>query len=75
MFEKRKLKRAIEECTEEIEMLELKRMRSQTALLDALLDHQEPLEVDKEYYRIYSTLIQKEREKLCKLKEELAELK
>lgn len=74
MTKRRELLRAIEDCAEEIEMLELKRMRSQSALLDALLEHQEPLEVDREYYRIYSTLIAKEREKLIQLKKELAEL-
>ena len=74
MSKKRQLKKAIEECSEEIEMLELKRMRSQSALLDALLAHEEPLEVDREYYRIYTSLIKHEREKLAKLKEELANL-
>ena len=46
---KRELKKAIEECSQEIEMLELKRMRSQSALLDAILEKEEPLEVDREY--------------------------
>lgn len=74
MSKKKQLKRDIEACSEEIEMLELKRMRSQSALLDALLAHEEPLEIDREYYRIYTTLIKHEREKLVKLKEELANL-
>ena len=74
MTKRRQLIRAIEDCSEEIEMLELKRMRSQSALLDALLEHREPLEVDREYYRIYSALIVKEREKLLTLKKELADL-
>lgn len=55
-------------------MLELKRMRSQSALLDAILDKEEPLEVDREYYRVYSALIRQEREKLAALREELAKL-
>jgi len=71
---KRELKKAIEECSQEIEMLELKRMRSQSALLDAILDKEEPLEVDREYYRVYSALIRQEREKLAALREELAKL-
>lgn len=74
MSKKRELKKAIEECSQEIEMLELKRMRSQSALLDAILDKQEPLEVDREYYRVYSGLIKQEREKLAGLREELAKL-
>lgn len=74
MSKKRELKKAIEECSQEIEMLELKRMRSQSALLDAILDKQEPLEVDREYYRVYSGLIKQEREKLAQLREELAKL-
>ena len=74
MSKKRELKKTIEECSQEIEMLELKRMRSQSALLDAILDKQEPLEVDREYYRVYSALIRQEREKLAALREELAKL-
>lgn len=74
MSKKRELKKAIEECSQEIEMLEIKRMRSQSALLDAILEKEEPLEVDREYYRIYSTLIRQEREKLAKLRQELANL-
>ena len=74
MSKKRELKKAIEECSQEIEMLELKRMRSQSALLDAILDKEEPLEVDREYYRVYSALIRQEREKLAVLREELAKL-
>ena len=74
MSKKRELKKAIEECSQEIEMLELKRMRSQSALLDAILDKEEPLEVDREYYRVYSALIRQEREKLAALREEPAKL-
>ena len=74
MSKKRELKKAIEECSQEIEMLELKRMRSQSALLDAILEKEEPLEVDREYYRVYSALIRKERENLFALREELAKL-
>ncbi|MCI8499650.1 MAG: hypothetical protein HFE28_03460 [Clostridia bacterium] len=74
MSKKRELKKAIEECSQEIEMLELKRMRSQSALLDAILEKEEPLEVDREYYRVYSALIRQEREKLFALREELAKL-
>ena len=74
MSKKRELKKAIEESSQEIEMLELKRMRSQSALLDAILDKEEPLEVDREYYRVYSALIRQEREKLAALREELAKL-
>ena len=74
MSKKRELKKAIEECSQEIEMLELKRMRSQSAWLDAILEKEEPLEVDREYYRVYSALIRQEREKLFALREELAKL-
>ena len=74
MSKKRELKKAIEECSQEIEMLELKRMRSQSALLDAILEKEEPLEEDREYYRVYSALIRQEREKLFALREELAKL-
>ena len=74
MSKKRELLKAIEESREEIEMLEIKRMRSQSALLDALLAKEEPLEVDREYYRIYTSLIKFEREKLLKLREELSKL-
>ena len=46
MSRKSDLKKAIQESEEEIETLEKKRIRSQSALLEAFLNHTEPSEAD-----------------------------
>ena len=65
MSKKSDLKRAIMESEREIEELEKKCRRSQTALLN---------EEDAQYFRVYTSLIDVERENLRKLKEELKNL-
>lgn len=74
MSKKSELKKAIADSEEEIESLEKKRMRSQSALLEAFLNHGTPNDKDAEYFRVFSSLIELERENLRKLREELAEL-
>lgn len=74
MSKKSELKKAIAESEKEIETLEKKRLRSQTALLESFLDHTQPSDRDAEYFRVYSSLIKLERENLHKLKEELDNL-
>ena len=74
MSKKNDLKKAISESEAEIESLEQKRIRSQAALLEAFLNHKEPNETDKEYFRVFSSLIELEREHLRKLPKELASL-
>lgn len=74
MSKKSDLKKQIEESEQEIESLEKKRNRSQSALLQAFMKKEEPSAADKEYYRIYSELIELERKNLQKLKAELNKL-
>ena len=69
------LKKAIAETEKEIDELEKKRNRSQSAILEAYLNNKRPTKADAEYFRTYSQLIEVERENLRKLKEELASTK
>lgn len=74
MSKKSDLKRAILESEKEIDELERKCSRSQTALLKSILNSVEINEQDAQYFRIYTSLIEVERENLRKLKEELKSL-
>lgn len=74
MSKKSDLKKAIKASEEEIENLEKKRLRSQSSLLSNMLAGSEPNESDKEYYKVYTQLIELERENLRKLREELESL-
>ena len=75
MSKKSVIKKAIAETEKEIDELEKKRNRSQSAILDAYLNSKRPTKADADYFRTYSQLIEVERENLRKLKEELASLK
>ena len=75
MSKKSVLKKAIADTEAEIDELEKKRNRSQSAILEAYLNNERPTKADAEYFRTYSKLIEVERENLRKLKEELATLK
>lgn len=74
MSRKNDLKKAIAGSQAEIERLEQKRNRSQSALLQAFLEHKAPNETDAEYFRVYTQLIDLERSNLRKLRSELKEL-
>lgn len=74
MSKKSDLKKAILESEQEIESLEKKRIRSQSALLEAFLNHAQPNEKDAEYFRVFTSLIDLERENLRKLNDELSKL-
>lgn len=73
MSKKSDLQKAIEASEAELESLEKKRIRSQSALLEAFLNHTEPDPTDKEYFQVFSSLISLERENLRKLHKELEE--
>ena len=75
MSKKSVLKKAIAASEEEIDALEKKRTRSQSAILEAYLNNTRPTNADAEYFRTYSKLIEVERENLRKLKDELASVK
>lgn len=71
MSKKSELKKQIEDSEREIEALESKLMRSQISVLGAILRNEEPSDVDKEYFRVYSKLIDVERENLQELYKQL----
>ena len=75
MSKKGDLKKAIEESEREIEALEKKRMRSQSALMEAHINNVAPKASDIEYFKIYSNLIEQERKNLRQLNSELNKLK
>ena len=75
MSKKGDLKRAIANSEREIEALEQKRARSQSALLAAVINNTKPDATDSEYFRVFTALIDAERENLRKLTEELKDLK
>lgn len=75
MSKKSALKRKISDSEKEIENLEKKRVRSQSALLEAILCNTKPNDADVEYFKVFSSLIEVERANLRKLKEELETLK
>ena len=68
---KRQIKKAIEDLEREIEALELKRERSQNAVMRAMLSGTEASPEDKEYFLMFSTLIENERKNLRELYSEL----
>lgn len=74
MSKKSELKKKIAESEKDIEAFEAKLMRSQIAVMGAILRHEEPSETDKEYFRIYTQLIEVERENLKALYKQLNEL-
>ena len=74
MSKKSDLKRAILDSEKEINELERKCSRSQTALLQSILNNTQLNEQDAQYFRVYTSLIVVERENLRKLKEELKNL-
>ena len=57
MSKKSILKKAIAETEKEIDELEKKRNRSQSAIMEAYLDNKRPTKADAEYFRTYSQLI------------------
>ena len=74
MFEKRKLKKAIEQSKQKIEQIEQKRSRSQSALVDAILRHTEPDDQDVDYFNQFTAQIEEERANLHRLMKELEKL-
>lgn len=74
MFEKSKLKKAIETSRKEIESLEQKRTRSQAALVSALLNHSTPDDRDIEFFNKFTVKIENERKHMHELMAELEKL-
>lgn len=74
MFKKMKFKKAIKTCKNEIDFLESKRSRSQSALVQAILQHKDPDETDVEFFNKYTAQIDETRERMHALQRELDEL-
>lgn len=74
MSKKTDLKRAIMESEKELADLERKCSRSQMAVLQAILNSTKVNEEDAQYFRVYTSLMEVERENLRKLKDELKSL-
>lgn len=71
MAKKNDIKKKIEESEQEISRLESKLMRSQIAVMGAILNNEPPNEEDREYFRVYSKLIEVERNNLRELYKQL----
>lgn len=71
MTRKEELLAEIEKQKFELNELEKKRMRSQSDLVEALIDKVEPNETEVKFFKTLSSLIRLEREQLSNLQEEL----
>ncbi len=71
MFERNKLAKEIHMLEEEIKLLEIKRSRSQAALLESLISRVEPNEIDVQYFRTFTAEIDVKRAQLQKCTKEL----
>lgn len=74
MSQKSALKKAIKDSEKEIENLEKKRMRSQSALLETVVTGEKANKQDLEYFKLYTSLIELERKNLSQLYKELNSL-
>ncbi len=71
---KREIAREIRVIEEEIQMLEIKRSRSQAALIEAMISKKEPNAEDVEYFRAFTAEIEVKRTRLQKLIGELEKI-
>ena len=71
MSKKQELKYAIAECEQEMEAIEKKLFRSQTVLMLALIEGKKPDKNEVEYFKLYASLIESERERLKELNQQL----
>lgn len=72
---RKELLEQIEKQKEELNELEKKRMRSQSDLVEALIDKVEPNATEVKFFKTLSSLIRLEREQLLSLQEQLEQLK
>ncbi len=74
MFEKSKLRKKINACKKEIQNLENRRIRSQAALLEAILANKVPDDRDVDYFNNFTNQINEVRDRMKELQDELAKL-
>lgn len=75
MFEKRKLEKEIKKCRKTIEMIERKRSRSQSALVQAILLQEEPNDDDVEWFNKYTGEITACRNHMIDIQKQLDQVK
>lgn len=75
MFEKLRIKRKIKGYQKAIELVEKKRIRSQAALVEAILTNSVPSDEDVDYFNKHTTVINDLRDKMHDLQKQLDELK
>ena len=75
MFERLKLRRKIRKLKIQIEELEKKRSRSQSALVDSILSNRVPEDQDVDYFNRYSERINADRERIREMEKKLCQLK
>lgn len=71
---KRDLAKEIRALEDEIEQLEIRRTRSEAAIIDALIDKKEPHEDDLKYFRTFTADIEAKRERLISITKQLEKL-
>lgn len=71
---RREMAKEIKILEEEIRLLEVKRSRSQAALIEALISKQDPDETEIQFFRTYTADIEIKRERLLKLTRQLEKL-
>jgi predicted nucleic acid-binding Zn-ribbon protein len=74
MFEKFKLKKKIKSLKNEITAVELKRVRSQAALVEAILTHASPDDNDVDYFNKFTIEINRLSDQLKDAQHELDKL-
>ncbi|HPB17380.1 MAG: hypothetical protein WC554_03075 [Clostridia bacterium] len=74
MFNKLRLKSSIKKNIKQIEELEKKRYRSQSALVEAILKHETPSDEDVEYFNKYTAEIDKLRREIRSMNKEIDNL-
>lgn len=71
---KRDLAKELHLLEEEIKLLEVKRSRSQAALIEAIISRVEPSEEEVQYFRQYTAEIEVKRERLSTITKQLEDL-
>lgn len=71
MFRELKIKRRIKKLKKEILIVEAKRTRSQSALIEAILSSKEPSDEDTDYFNHYTAQIHQIRNEIQELQTQL----